>query len=140
MTETELRLERLVAHLRGTIPAQALPSLDQLRSDPQCSLSPSNADERLLDRYEAKPFSIRAIQYVVEIKQPRHGTTFYRNGHGISEKDRSKATRFNGYLPTLRFITDFLAHIVLTEPVEICIVTTLNNDPWTVEEILAHAG
>ena len=61
-------------------------------------------------------------EYVVEIKQPLHGTTFYRNGHGIYEKNQNKATRFNGYLQAWRHITGVLQDIVLKEPVEIRIV------------------
>ena len=129
MTETELRLDRLVAYLRSTHPAQAVPSLDEPFGGPQPSMSLSNSDERL-----------GAFQYVVEIKQPSHGTTFYRSGHGISEKDRSEATIINGYLPTLRLITEILAHFALTQPVEICIKPAPIDAPWTVEEILAHAG
>jgi hypothetical protein len=80
------------------------------------------------------------FQYVVEIMQPSHGTTFYRIDNGIHEKDQSKATRFNGYLLALQHITGVLAHIVLNEPAEIRIVLAPNNGPWTVEEILAREG
>ena len=108
---------------------------------------PTNSGEGLLDLSEADPFLCpisatpsNAFQYIVEITQPSHGTTFYRSGYGINEKDRSMATRFDGYLPTLQHITAVLTYIVLNEPVEIRLLPAPNNRPWTVEEILAREG
>ena len=62
------------------------------------------------------------FEYVVEIKQPLLGTTFYRSGHGVFEKNQSDATRFDTYQEALFHIAAFLADFVLGEPVEIRIV------------------
>jgi len=45
------------------------------------------------------------------------GTTFYRSGHGVFEKNQSDATRFDTYQEALFHITAFLADFVLGEPV-----------------------
>ena len=107
----------------------------------------SNSDEGVPDRNDADTFLCiasttpsNAFQYIVEITQPSHGTTFYRSGHGIYERDQSKATRFDGYLPTLHHITAILTYIVLNEPVEIRLLPAPNNRTWTVQEILAREG
>ena len=106
-----------------------------------------NSDEGLLDLTEADHFVCaisatpsNAFHYIVEFTQPSQGTTFYRSGHGIHEKDRSKATIINGYLPTLHHITAVLTYIVLNEPVEIRLLPAPYNRTWTVEEILAREG
>jgi hypothetical protein len=79
-------------------------------------------------------------EYVIAIKHPSQGTSFYRQGHGICEKDQSKATTFKGYLKALQHITKVLVDIVLSEPAEIRIVPVPNESPWTTEEILAREG
>jgi len=80
------------------------------------------------------------IEYIIEVKQPSHGTAFYRSGHGIYEKDQNKATRFNSHYQAMRHLTGVLADVVLRESVEICIVPARSEEPWTVEEILAREG
>jgi hypothetical protein len=62
------------------------------------------------------------FEYVVELKQPILGTTFYRSGHGVFEKNQSNATRFGTYQEALSHIAAFLTDYVLGEPVEIRIV------------------
>jgi len=59
------------------------------------------------------------FQYIVELKQPLLGTTFYRSGHGVFEKNQSNATRFDTYQEALFHITVFLVNFVLGEPAEI---------------------
>jgi hypothetical protein len=80
------------------------------------------------------------FEYIVAITQPNHGTTFYRNGHGIYEKDQSKATRFIGYYEAANHVARILADIVLNDPVEIRIMPAWNLETWTTEEILASEG
>jgi hypothetical protein len=62
------------------------------------------------------------FEYVVELKQPLLGTTYYRSGHGVFEKNQSDATRFDTYQEALSHIAVFLADSILGEPVEIRIV------------------
>ena len=59
------------------------------------------------------------FEYVVELKQPLLGTTFYRCGHGVFEKNQNDATRFGTYQEALLHIAAFLADFVLGEPLEI---------------------
>lgn len=81
-------------------------------------------------------------KYIVEIRQPSQGITFFQQGKGIAETDSAKATRFGSYFDALQLITDFLNpdRIVLSEPVEIRIAPAPSDEPWTVEEILAREG
>ena len=71
------------------------------------------------------------FEYVVELKQPLLGTTFYRSGHGVFEKNQSDATRFDTYREALFHIAGFLADVVLGEPVEIRIVPAPDKAPCT---------
>ena len=74
------------------------------------------------------------FEYVVELKQPLLGTTFYRIGHGVFEKNQSDATRFDTYQEALSHIAAFLADFVLGEPVEIRIVPAPDKAPCTSDD------
>jgi len=69
------------------------------------------------------------FEYVVELKQPILGTTFFRSGHGVFEKNQSDATRFDTYQEALSHIAVFLADVVLGEPLEIRIVPAPDKVP-----------
>jgi hypothetical protein len=69
------------------------------------------------------------FEYVVELKQPLLGTTFYRRGHGVFEKNLRDATRFDTYQEALMHIAAFLTDFVLGEPVEIRIVPAPDKVP-----------
>ena len=69
------------------------------------------------------------FEYVVELKQPILGTTFFRSGHGVFEKNQSDATRFDTYQEALSHIAAFLADFVLGEPVEIRILPAPDKAP-----------
>jgi len=71
------------------------------------------------------------FEYVVELKQPLLGTTFYRCGHGVFENNQNDATRFGTYQEALFHIAGFLADVVLGEPVEIRIVPAPDKAPCT---------
>ena len=74
------------------------------------------------------------FEYVVELKQPILGTTFYRSGHGVFEKNQSDATRFDTYQEALSHIAAFLADFVLGEPVEIRILPAPDKAPYTSDD------
>jgi hypothetical protein len=69
------------------------------------------------------------FEYFVELKQPLIGTTFYRIGHGVFEKNQNDATRFDTYQEALSHMAAFLAEFVLGEPVEIRIVPAPDKVP-----------
>ena len=74
------------------------------------------------------------FEYIVELKQPILGTTFYRSGHGVFGRNQNDATRFDTYQEALSHIAVFLADFVLGEPVEIRIVPAPEKAPRTTDD------